>query len=325
MRVRAVIWVGVGFLSVVGCGSSSTSPGSAGAATSAPEFSPPPVPEGYTRIVAPVIEGIEPGGDAIKCQYVLTPFDRDMDVLDIQGYQSKGGHHSIAYAVKGGAPVGTSRDCNAVDNTSIGGFLGGIGGEAGGKAQLPEGVVFRLPKGSTVMLNTHFLNTTEETIDGHTVLDVKFSEVDPTRRVASIFVNFTQNFTVQPARETTVDASCTVRHDLSFLSFTNHMHSHGASAVTSLQSSGNTVTVHEDPTWTSDMQFNPVFTNYSLDAPLTVKAGDVLTTHCDWKNSTASAFRFPDEMCVGFGFFLSDGSSSPTCVEGVWTELSSAP
>jgi hypothetical protein len=315
MRFGSVIWGFVGCLSVVGCGSSA-SPESGSSA----EFSPPPPADGYTRIVAPIIEAIAPGGDVVKCQYVLAPFDRDMDVLDITGYQSKGGHHSVAYAVQDGAPLGTSRDCDTADNLALGGFLGGVGGEAGGKAKLPEGVVFRLVKGSTVMLNTHFLNTSDEVIDGQTVLDVKFAEVDRSRTVASMFANFTQNFTVQPESKTTADVSCTVPRDLQFVSFTNHMHNYGYRSETALQQNGESVTVHDDPTWSSDMQFNPAFTLWTVAAPLTVKAGGVLHTHCEWENTTATAFKFPDEMCVGFGFFLSNDATFPRCIEGVWTE-----
>jgi hypothetical protein len=62
-----------------------------GATSSATEFAPAAVPEGYTRIVAPTLAQIPPGGDVIRCQYVLAPLDRDMDVLDVRGYQSKGG------------------------------------------------------------------------------------------------------------------------------------------------------------------------------------------------------------------------------------------
>ncbi len=325
---------------VVACGSegsSSKQPGSSpsakshattdtsspsNAATPSAGFNPPDVADGYTRVVAPVIDSIPPGGDVTRCQFVLTPFDRDMDVLDVQGYQSTGGHHSVAYAVKDGiAPTGTSRDCTDEDNTSIGGFLGGVGGEAGGKATLPDGVVFRLAKGSTIMLSTHFINTTEETIDGQTVLDVKFDEVDTSRKVASMFVNVGTAFSITPQAKTTYEYSCTAARDMQFLGFTNHMHSLGSSAQTLLfhGGEGDGEPVHTDTGWTSDMQFNPVFTNWTLAAPLTVKAGDVLRTHCEWTNPGSTTVAFPREMCVGFGFFLNDSDTSPLCFNGTWS------
>src|SRR5262245_13635752 len=71
-------------------------------------FAPPPPAEGYTRLTAPVIEGIEPGADRQFCQYVYAPLDHDMDILDVQGFQSRSSHHAVAYAVTDFKALGTS-------------------------------------------------------------------------------------------------------------------------------------------------------------------------------------------------------------------------
>lgn len=75
------------------------------------------------------------------------------------------------------------------------------------------------------MLNAHFLNTSEDLLKGESVLDVKFAEVDPSRKIMSLYTN-----------------------------------------------------------------------------------------------ETNAEMRFPTEMCIGIGFFLSDGTSSPTCLNGEWLE-----
>jgi len=149
---------------------------------------------------------------------------------------------------------------------------------------------------------------------------VKFDEVDTSRKVASMFVNLTVDFTVEPLTKTTADATCTMPRDMQFLSFANHMHSYGSSAETDLMQADGTTSemVRSDPTWSPEMQYNPTFTNWTLDAPLLLKQGDVLTTHCEWENTTSNSVTFPDEMCVGIGFFLSDGSSSPVCFQGTF-------
>lgn len=319
MRICREILGFVACLSVFGCGGSGNDPTSAGAPAAV--FSPPEPEAGYTRYAAPAVPDLEPGADVMRCQYIVAPFDHDMDVLDVSGYQSRGGHHSLAYAVKGSsAPLGTSRACTDEDNVAIGAFLGGIGGE-GGKATLPPGVVFRLTKGSGIMLNTHFLNTTADTITGETVIDIKFAEVDTTRKVASMFANTNLDFTLAPQTTSTDDVTCVVQHDLAMLKFTNHMHNYGTTAVTTVtRQDGTEEMVHADDTWAGDMQFNPSWSDWPVDGPFIVKQGDVLHTHCEWDNSTTNTMKFPDEMCVGFGFFLTDAAEAPVCVGGTWRE-----
>jgi hypothetical protein len=284
-------------------------------------FSPPPPKAGYTRIVAPAIKDIKPGDDVTYCQYVGAPLDHDIDILDVQGYQSDMGHHAVAYARPEQVTLGKSTPCTGEDNIT-GSFIGGIGGEAGGGVKLPEGVAFRVPAGSSIMLNTHFLNVGKTTIEGNSVLDVKFAEADPTRKVASLFANVSIGFTIPPNGSVSATAECTFPRDMDFLLFSNHMHDYGSHALSEVERKGTRAMelVHEDPSWTYEMQFKAVNSSWGLDAPLRIRQGDTLRTHCNWENTTAAMVQFPREMCVGVGFFISDGSSSPTCVNGAWIE-----
>lgn len=286
----------------------------------APGFKPPAAADGYTRIVAPVVEGLAPGSDVTYCQYVHGPFDTDMDVLDVGGYQSRGGHHAVAYASTVDVPLGTSRPCNQDDNLSTS-FIGGVGGEGGGGVKLPPNVAFRLPKGNSIMLNTHFLNTTDETLDGHSVVDFKFVPADGQRTIAAFFANGNIGFNLPPHEPTDIVTECTLPRDMEFILFTNHMHDHGASAQTEVVHADDEVEmVHEDPTWTYEMQFKAVYTQWPLEAPFVVAKGEKLRTRCSWRNTSDTALGFPREMCFGIGFFLSDGSSAPVCINGTWRE-----
>lgn len=297
--------------------------GSSGDPSEPDVFDPPPPPEGFTRIAAPIIKNLQPGSNSTVCQYVFAPFDRDMDVLEVQGYQSKYGHHAIAYAMNVDVPIGTTRDCNTEDNVQIGAFLGGVGGDAGGAVDLPEGIAFRMPKGSSIMLNTHFVNTGHEVVDGESILDMKFAEVDLSRSVASMFVNVGIGFQVEPGVKSTTDVTCTMPRDLEFIMFTNHMHDLGVSAITEVIRPGsNPELTHEDPNWAYEMQFNPEFTRWSPAEPFLVKQGDALRTHCEWNNPGGDVVTFPDEMCVGIGFYLTTKNSAPRCINGHWMESS---
>jgi hypothetical protein len=283
-------------------------------------FSPPPPKEGYMRIVAPTAKGLAPGSNSTHCQYIHAAFDRDLDVLDVTGYQSSGGHHAVAYAIKNAEPVGTNRPCLDQDNL-VDGFIGGVGGEASGGVELPPNVAFRLPKGSAIQLNAHYINTTDQDIDGDAVIDFKFAEVTGDRTIASLFNNGRTDFMLPANTPSDVTAECVMPKELHFILFANHMHDHGASAKTELvHADGRVELVHEDLTWRPEMAYKAVYSKWSVETPLVMKPGDMLRTRCSWNNSGASALTFPGEMCFGTGFYLSDGSSSPVCLGGRWIE-----
>jgi hypothetical protein len=46
-----------------------------------------------------------------------------------------------------------------------------------------------------------------------------------------------------------------------------------------------------------------------------LKAGTTVHTHCEWMNLGRETVKFPDEMCVFFGFFL--GERDINCLDGV--------
>src|SRR5205823_3686364 len=98
---------------------------------------------------------------------------------------------------------------------------------------------------------------------------------------------------------------CLVKKDLNLAMVTNHMHTYGSSAYTEIIHPDNTTDmVRKDTGWSPEYQFNPQYTQYTLQSPKVLHAGDKFHTHCEWNNTTASAMMFPDEMCAGIGFYF---------------------
>jgi hypothetical protein len=270
--------------------------------------------------VAPVVTAIAPGADMMFCQYIQAPLDRDIDILDVQGYQSKDGHHAVAFASTATTPVGSTSPCTEAENVSQGTFLGGTGGEGGGGVKLPDGVAFRLPKGNSILVNAHFLNTGAKPVDGQSVLDFKFAEVTPGRKVASLFSNINMGFKSSTNSTAQAVADCTQPRDIDFLCLHNHMHDFGSARSRMSSQEGSTVElVHRD-----DVDVRNAVPGgddeLAADHPFRVVAGDTLHTECNWANTTAETVAFPREMCVGVGYFLSDGSSTALCMDGKWID-----
>jgi hypothetical protein len=284
--------------------------------TSNPSAEPSSPPEGYTRFAPMPIE-VAPGKDETWCQWVTAPAEADIDIMDITGEQVFPGHHSIIFATTAAEPVGTSRLCSAEDSASVQ-LLGGVGGE-GGASAFPKGAVVRLKKGMSLMMNNHYLNTSDQTVIGKSTLDVKFAPPSPDHVVASFFANITVKFALMPLSETTVDATCVLPHDIKLLDYSNHMHDFGTKVSTEVIHADATVEdLQRDETWSYEWQFNPPRQQWTVEAPHVLKAGDTLHTQCTWKNTSPDMLTFPREMCLGAGFILADKDAF--CIDGEWKE-----
>ena len=269
-----------------------------------------------------MIEDIPAGESIERCQYVRTPFEQNMDVLDVRGYQTIGGHHSVVFTSSLQEPVGTSRVCTDADNTSIGAFLGGPEGDTGDSIPLPKGTAFRVRQGQTVMLNTHFINASREAIDGYSVIDIKFAEVDESRIIASLFPIGGMNWEVPPLAEHEFDTECVVPERLELVGASSHMHDWGNRQITEIRrASGEVIVLREDPTWTYEMQFNAPWTFWDIEEPIIIEPGDTVRTRCTWSNTTDEPLAYPREMCFGRNYILSSAEQFSICLDGTFQKF----
>lgn len=266
---------------------------------------------GYTRFTPEAID-VGPGDDKTYCQWVAAPADKDMDILDITGLQTFPGHHALLYSTPVNEPVGTTRLCTNDDQATMK-LLGGVGGE-GAASGFPKGAALRIHKGESLLMNTHYLNTSDKRVTGKSMLDAKFVEPSSDHILASFFANLTVKFAIAPHGEATADATSVLPHDVKFISLLNHMHEFGSSVYTEEVANGVATDVQRDKTWQYEWQFNPPQQKWAVDAPHVMKGGETLHTQCTWQNSTAEMMTFPREMCVAAGFIIAD--KDITCVDG---------
>jgi hypothetical protein len=269
-------------------------------------FEVPPVPDGYTRYIAPAIHKLQPGEDKMFCQWLDVAPDSDRDMIDLKGYQTVTGHHAVLYSSSENEPVGTSRECTTDDMVSVE-YLGGVGGEGGANTgNLPDGVVFRHRKGRTLLVNSHYLNATDKVQDVQSVVDIKTSPPSPDRIAAGMAViNYSDLQIPANTPSYSVDLYCNWPSDTSLITFSDHMHANGKSAFSEVKHADGTIeSLASDPSWSPEQSFNPTFNKFDLSAPRKIKAGDQAHVNCTWSNPTGAAIRFPTEMCDSFGFYL---------------------
>jgi hypothetical protein len=268
----------------------------------------------YVRYEAPPLQ-IEPGESKMWAQWVSAPLDHDIDVTDLLGSQGEGGHHANLYATSDVQPVGMTREWQDADQLKAR-FVGSIGGEGGSVTKPPAGTVFRIHKGSALVMQTHYLNATDRMLTGTTHLDVKMQPADPGARIVSMFTSTTITLDLKPGQATTAKATCMLQEDVPLLIYANHMHQLGTSIATTLTVDGQTTMLKQDSVWDPEWAFNSNFAKRAIDTPLVLPAGGQLETTCTWMNDTAKEVRFPDEMCVFFTLYL--GDQDITCLGGAW-------
>jgi hypothetical protein len=281
------------------------------ASTTASGLQMPALEAGFKRFVAPPVD--VPGGTTDDwIQWVDGPMDQDYDVIQLKGAQSKGGHHALMLAVGEANMPGFTRKYSERDQLSSS-SVGGIGAE--GNVAIPEGVVFRLRKGSYLAIQSHYLNTTEENIQGETYIDIQMTPKNAANTVAGHFASTSLKIALPPKAQTSQDVYCDVLQDIPILRMTNHMHYAGVSTYTEYTDpAGMTHMLKKDDVWTEDWALTPNYDNFPVSAPFTIPAGSKLHTNCIWNNSGDKMVGFPEEMCVFATIIL--GEREISCIDG---------
>jgi hypothetical protein len=271
---------------------------------------------GFTRYTTPTIT-LQPGESGVWVQWVAPALDHDVDIVDVTGWQGPAGHHAILISTSDVEPVGTVRPWKNTDQLSLR-LLGGTGGEATDLFKLPPGVVFRVPKGNALAVQTHYINATTHVVTTSSYVDAKYAPPDSTAKLANLFVLTSDRINVVPG-ESSIDIGCTLPHDVNLLMYTNHMHSYGHAVTTTQVAADGTETVlKDDPSWDPEWALNPNFARRDLGNLLTLPAGANIKISCHWTSDANAPIMFPDEMCVFLGIAISN--QDLTCVDGRWIE-----
>jgi hypothetical protein len=274
----------------------------------------PPGP-GQIQVHTEVMKGIQPGQDITFCTYLDYKTSKLMDVTGYKGFQSlPGGHHNILYAVNQPQAPNT-HECTEDDMTNVH-YLGGGGTDGAIKADdLPPGIVFRVQQDTQLMIVSHFINSTDQVIDGQTAYNVTVEDPKPDSAPADLFT-IVNTMMLVPTGTSQVHTECTLPQDMSLFMLGPHAHEHATRTVLSKVSAGTTSTIQDIP-WSADLIFNTPLVKFTKDAPFTFAAGDKFSIDCTFDNTTGSTIPFPSEMCIGYGYFF-PANLEIDCVDTHW-------
>jgi hypothetical protein len=268
------------------------------------------------QLYTPIIPDILPGQDITYCSYLDYQVTDDFDVTGYKGFQSAGGHHNILYGVRNPQPVGT-HECTEDDMINVH-YLGGGGTDGTIQADaLPEGIVFRVRANTQLMILSHWINTSDETISGQAAYNVNFTSAQESNTPADLFTNVNTMFQV-PTGISTVHTACVLKQDMKMFLIGPHAHEHATHmTLTTVAATTGESTMVQDLDWNEELIFDTPLIHFTKEAPLVVKAGDTFAIDCTYNNTTGSTIPFPSEMCVSYGYYF-PANEELDCVDGIW-------
>jgi hypothetical protein len=273
-----------------------------------------PKPDNGIQVITPIYHGIAPGTDNEICTWTDAVFDQPTDVKTTRAFQSEpGGHHVVAYYTMNKQPPGTQRVCQDTDMVT---FRMLAGGGEGIVNEAPGDLVYRIPAGAQLVLNHHYLNTTDQTLDGQSGINLDYAGPGnwiPSGNLA--IVDTTLKVPLGASRET---IHCDFDRDFKLWYLIPHMHQWGAKETIDLTQSGVTTRMF-DTTWDPSFAFHPPEKRADPAAPMEVHVGDSIDVECDYINDSGMVLPFGFEMCVVFGQFVDDKlEGGRACDHGSW-------
>ncbi len=308
-------------LALAGCGVPDTTaddPDAAPPPDLLPGFTPDPAGPGELQVVSPIVRGLPAGADVLMCSYldVDAGFTSDVDITHVTGFQSaQGAHHAILYQARARRPVDT-HVCTD-DDMANAIPLGVTGGEGGAAFQIPDGLALRAAAHSQLFFQTHWVNATDQAIDGQAAFDLKVQPVSGTVVTAGLFAIVSTQFTIPAGKTGHAESACTFARDIQFGTLYGHAHEWGTRVQIVHTPAAGADDVIYDHAWIPHDTFAPPSLLYGATSPFVAHAGDTMRVACDYDNTTDHDLTFPLEMCAAAGFYF-PGNDELNCVDGAW-------
>lgn len=144
----------------------------------------------------------------------------------------------------------------------------------------PEGTALRIPKGSYIAVQVHYIGGEEEVTD-HFRFGVKFAKHRVDKRIRTLGTD-DYDISIEPYdKDWQLDTEVTIIQDLTLLSSGAHMHLRGKSYIMStIFPDGTTKLIADVPRYDFNWQ-----TNYQLAHPVEVPKGTKFHVEAHWDNS----------------------------------------
>jgi len=250
------------------------------------------------------------GKELHRCIYAQFPSDRGVIAVPrVESHYTPGSHHLLAYRTELTAIPENSEgllDCYASGASAAerGSYYEAQQPEE--KRQLPKGIAHKFQPGEVMILEAHYINSTDHDLDAHVEMITHTMNVDDVEQEAgSIFFN-NVNINVPPKGTSHSEMTCTLPQDINLALLWSHMHARGTKFVAEtddMDAAKALGTLYEEADWAE-----PRPRVYPSDPPVVLHAGSRIKFGCDFQNDTDKPFRFGQsaetgEMCILHGMY----------------------
>lgn len=307
--VGSAIWV-------VGCGSESAeTPGEADTNRQSYEFS--------TRV--------EVGEEVQLCKFIRMPSDgRELSISRMEHDYTPGSHHFLVFrteltempeggdvftpCAEGGGGAGSSW------MSQVRGIVYGAQSEVG-EFDFPDGVGMHVSPGELMLVQAHYLNTSNMALDAKMNFHLEFVEAAEVSQEAGVLFFFNPKIHLNPNAQGSASLSCPIRSDISLAFAASHMHRRGISFHAETDDIASPA-MQEGALYTTTDWEEPLPRNFGADGGL-IHAGSTITYTCDFANDTANpvvagASADTNEMCMFVGMYWPrQDQAMEWCYDGV--------
>lgn len=168
--------------------------------------------------------------------------------------------------------------------------------------RLPDGVALRLPAGTALDLNSHYVNRTTSPITGEAYVNLHTVPSSAVRRVARTLNMGNTDISLAPRTRVTLSKTFTVSDSsMTVFMLTSHMHERGEKFVIRIVGGPR----NDEVVYTTTDWAHPDIINYAQ--PIILRRGEGLRSEVTYNNTTDRTIRFGltsnDEMGIIFGYF----------------------
>ncbi len=267
-------------------------------------------PTDQTIMVSTGAFTVDAGTELTRCMYLPLPSDGDLAVHRFEAHMRPGSHHFNFFYLPPGITPPEPGLGPCTESLRI--FLAGSQWQDLDQS-LPDGLGFKIPKGSWLALESHFVNATDAPAQGGVDVTLHLVDEAKVQNWVGVYFNIMNGIKVPPSTQQTLVARCPAFADTNVFLMTSHMHHFGSEFDINLFDGAGNVT----PLYASTDFEHPKVDDISA-APLVLGANQGFEWKCHYTNDRNTTLYGGDsaldnEMCMMVAFYWPQAPGAPYC------------